>query len=384
MNGPARQEIQLTAESIPGEIFDLRDATRPTEITLLWNPPTIPNGIIIVHEIRYRESNSTGPYNITNTTNTYYSIVGLIPNTSYTIGVRAYTSIGPGEWTDRDYTTGQIHVTLSSTLVSTSSTLMVSAVTSTGTSMRSKLSSTTLMTTTLPSNTMLPNTNGNLAVIYVAAGAVVPLLIMIIIIVIIIIIILKKKRVGKKYDVATKNGLTDKPSSSELDVSTCNINNKSYESVELENIQEATYSTVMKPKKPVIEEFPSNVTTEEGRRVLLKVKVIQAPKLSFNWYHNGEPVTDDYAHELRGDGSLLLVSVEEKHKGTYRFVANNDAGTVSQQVVLTVAVEGSDESRLLHGDSPSAKIGMIPVDKFGEFVAKGHGKGNEGFRNQFG
>ena len=79
-----------------------------TEISISWNPPTISNGIIRVYEIRYRESTSTGPYNIANTTNTQYSIVRLIPNTSYTIGVRAYTSIGPGEWTDREYTTAQI------------------------------------------------------------------------------------------------------------------------------------------------------------------------------------------------------------------------------------------------------------------------------------
>ena len=79
-----------------------------TEISISWNPPTAPNGIITVYEIRYRESTSTGPYNITNTTNTQYSIVGLIPNTSYTIGVRAYTSIGPGEWTDREFNTAQI------------------------------------------------------------------------------------------------------------------------------------------------------------------------------------------------------------------------------------------------------------------------------------
>ena len=138
-----------------------------------------------------------------------------------------------------------------------------------------------------------------------------------------------------------------------------------------------------KAAPPVIEEFPSNVTTEEGCEVLFKVKLKGTPTPTFNWYHSGEPVTDDYAHELRGDGSLLLVNVEEKHKGTYRFVANNDAGTVSQQVVLTVAVEGSDESRLLHGDPSSAKIGMIPVDKYGDFVANGHAKGNEGFRNQF-
>ena len=89
-------------------ISDLLYARGPTEINFKWNPPTIPNGIITVYEIRYRESTSTGPYNITNTTNTQYSIVGLIPNTSYTIGVRAYTSIGPGEWTNKKYITAQI------------------------------------------------------------------------------------------------------------------------------------------------------------------------------------------------------------------------------------------------------------------------------------
>ena len=72
----------------------------PYILGISWSSPVVPNGIIAVYEIRYRESTSTGLYNITNTTNTQYSIVGLIPNTSYTIGVRAYTSVGPGEWTD--------------------------------------------------------------------------------------------------------------------------------------------------------------------------------------------------------------------------------------------------------------------------------------------
>ena len=75
-----------------------------TNITISWK---LPNGIITVYEIRYRES-TTDPYNITNTTSTQYSIVGLIPNTSYTIGVRAYTSVGLGEWTDREFTSTKI------------------------------------------------------------------------------------------------------------------------------------------------------------------------------------------------------------------------------------------------------------------------------------
>ena len=71
----------------------------PYSLGISWSPPLAPNGIITVYEIRYRESISTDPYYITNTTNMQYSIVGLIPNTSYTIETRAYTSVGPGDWT---------------------------------------------------------------------------------------------------------------------------------------------------------------------------------------------------------------------------------------------------------------------------------------------
>ena len=64
-------------------------------INISWSLPKEPNGIITVYEIQ-------GPYNTTTTTttNTQYSIGGLVPNTNYTIRVRAYTSVGPGEWTD--------------------------------------------------------------------------------------------------------------------------------------------------------------------------------------------------------------------------------------------------------------------------------------------
>ena len=81
-------------------------------INITWNIPTVLNGVIIMYEICYRESNSNGPYNMTNTTNTQYSIGGLLPNTNYTIGVRAYTSIGPGEWSDTQISTSNIRRSL--------------------------------------------------------------------------------------------------------------------------------------------------------------------------------------------------------------------------------------------------------------------------------
>ena len=69
-------------------------------ISITWNVPTVPNGVIVIYEICYRESMSNDSYNKVNTTNTQYSIGGLLPNTNYAIAVRAYTSVGPGDWSD--------------------------------------------------------------------------------------------------------------------------------------------------------------------------------------------------------------------------------------------------------------------------------------------
>ena len=90
----------------------IESGTEIQVINITWNIPTVPNGLIIMYEIHYRESNSNGPYDMTNTTNTQYSIGGLLPNTNYTIGVRAYTSVGPGEWSDTQISTSNIRRSL--------------------------------------------------------------------------------------------------------------------------------------------------------------------------------------------------------------------------------------------------------------------------------
>lgn len=134
---------------------------------------------------------------------------------------------------------------------------------------------------------------------------------------------------------------------------------------------------------PTIEKFPSTLSTEEGRQILLKVSVKGQPSPTFTWYHEGELVYDDYAHEVQEDGSLLIITVEERHKGTYNLVANNSVGTTDRQLILKVASEGSTEAKLLHADANTAKIGPILVSVLGEFVADGHAKTNKGFKSQF-
>ena len=70
------------------------------QISITWNQPSIPNGIIIMYDIRYRESDNSDSFIYVNgTTNTQHIIDGLLPNTNYTVGVRAYTIAGAGEWT---------------------------------------------------------------------------------------------------------------------------------------------------------------------------------------------------------------------------------------------------------------------------------------------
>ena len=138
------------------------------------------------------------------------------------------------------------------------------------------------------------------------------------------------------------------------------------------------------PKPPVIDEFPSTISVEEGHKVEFTVRVTGTPPLTFNWYHDGELVTEDYAHEITEDGSLIIFTAEESHKGTYRFVANNSAGTVDQQVILVIAKEGTNEAKALYENAKlQANIEPIPVKDFGVFVADSHANSNDKFRLQY-
>ena len=70
------------------------------QISVTWNQPSIPNGIIIMYDIRYRESANSDSFTffVNGITDTQYIISGLTSFISYTIGVRAYTIAGPGVW----------------------------------------------------------------------------------------------------------------------------------------------------------------------------------------------------------------------------------------------------------------------------------------------
>ena len=82
------------------------------------------------------------------------------------------------------------------------------------------------------------------------------------------------------------------------------------------------------------------------------------------------------------DGSLIIITAEESHKGTYKFVAYNSYGTADKQVTLVIAKEGNDEA-LYVNTKHQANIGPIPVKDFGPFVADSHANSNKKFRFQY-
>ena len=76
---------------------NLRSKLKFTSIEITWDPPQIPNGIILSYEVTYTINNSAPVTNGTSDTNAAFIIAALNPDTRVSISVSAYTSVGQGE-----------------------------------------------------------------------------------------------------------------------------------------------------------------------------------------------------------------------------------------------------------------------------------------------
>ena len=89
------------------EIF-VADAVSPTAIYVTWMevPPAERNGEISMYEVRYEPLDTCSgvltarTVNITNTSMTFAKLTDLEEFVEYDISVRAYTSVGPGPYSD--------------------------------------------------------------------------------------------------------------------------------------------------------------------------------------------------------------------------------------------------------------------------------------------
>ena len=129
---------------------------------------------------------------------------------------------------------------------------------------------------------------------------------------------------------------------------------------------------------PTICGIPACLSPLESEEVRIEAKVEGHPPPTLVWYHNGEVVVTDYSIEIDEQGSLFFPSIEPKHSGVYKVIANNASGQAEKVVTVSVTSEGCDG-----GEGGGSEETKIPVADFGTFVSEYHAHGNKRFREIF-
>ena len=138
------------------------------------------------------------------------------------------------------------------------------------------------------------------------------------------------------------------------------------------------YTNLHTVSPPTIVDYQREVQCLEGEQVSLTVKTTGIPTPTVTWFFNGRKVEDDYSTELGKDGSLVLVSVELKHAGTYTFTVSNRVGSVEGCTKLSVHIEDEE-----HASVPRVESNPVTREKFGEYVSTFHAHNNSAFIGQF-
>uniref|UniRef100_A0A8B9P752 Fibronectin type-III domain-containing protein n=1 Tax=Apteryx owenii TaxID=8824 RepID=A0A8B9P752_APTOW len=74
----------------------MKDRTSRNSVSLSWQEPEHPNGIILDYEVKYYEKEQETSYTILRAKGTNVTINGLKPDTTYVFQIRARTAAGYG------------------------------------------------------------------------------------------------------------------------------------------------------------------------------------------------------------------------------------------------------------------------------------------------
>jgi hypothetical protein len=137
--------------------------------------------------------------------------------------------------------------------------------------------------------------------------------------------------------------------------------------------------------EPTVTKFPSDTTATEGQGVYFKIKVSGEPQPTVTWYHNGEPIRTDYAHEIESGGNLAIPSTELKHSGVYKAVVANQYGSKEREVQLIINEDGG--TQLVDTSTATSHCPVssrpIPIPEFGKYVAEHHANSNQAFKELY-
>lgn len=141
--------------------------------------------------------------------------------------------------------------------------------------------------------------------------------------------------------------------------------------------------------KPMIEEFPCTIVAVEGQKVKFKIKASGTPAPKFRWYEGDRIILAGGQYLVEEGGSLVILAVQSQDSGSYKLVAENDVGSVSQEITLVVT------SNELHQETYAAahtytainkkgkSVNPVSLDEFESFVTNHHNDSDEGFHALF-
>ena len=93
------QRYAIFFSTVPGPVGAIMVLSSQSQVSLSWDPPLMPNGIIIAYEVSYQPTASSEPETRVNTTAlvTHFTTEdNLEEDTEFFLSVRAYTKVGPG------------------------------------------------------------------------------------------------------------------------------------------------------------------------------------------------------------------------------------------------------------------------------------------------
>lgn len=128
---------------------------------------------------------------------------------------------------------------------------------------------------------------------------------------------------------------------------------------------------------PIVEGQPIDRRVAPGEPASFSVGASGSYLMTYQWFHNGEPLTDDGAMSGCTTLTLSIGSADSSHAGTYWVSVSDECGTSSsQQAYLAVCPMPADGD--MNGDSlvdgndiqPFVTAMMLPYFS-GDFVCKG-------------